>query len=104
MRRRLQKKKRIGEFQELGVEVTATLKSNVDFDTFLDDFIRDAVEAHGLAFGGGGLGTRFSGFVELGRRGVHASNLEEVAAWLAKEDRIESYQIREPVDACNVDE
>ena len=103
MRKRVRKKKRIGEFEEFGVEVTAKLKSSVDFDAFLDDFIRDAVEVNGLAFGGGGLGAKFSGFVELGRRDVHASNLEKVTAWLAKEGRIESYQVSEPVDVWNAD-
>jgi uncharacterized protein YggL (DUF469 family) len=99
MRRRIRKKKHIGEFQEFGVEVAAKLKSAADLDAFLDDFILNAVEVNGLAFGGGGLGARFSGFVELGRRGVHTSNLEKVTAWLAKEGRIESYQVGEPVDA-----
>ena len=99
MRRRLRKKKRIGEFQEFGVEVTAKLKSGVDFDAFLDDFISDAIEVNGLAFGGGCLKAMFSGFVELGRRDVHTSNLEKVTAWFAKEGRIESYQVSEPVDA-----
>jgi uncharacterized protein YggL (DUF469 family) len=101
MRKRLRKKKHVGEFQEFGVEFAATLKPGVDFDAFLDDFIRDAVEANGLAFGGGGGGAQFSGFVELGRRDVYVSNLEKVAAWFAAEGRVKSYQINEPVDAWN---
>ena len=47
MKRRLRKKKRIGEFQELGFEVLADLRdglSPIEFDAFLDRWI-SAVEA-----------------------------------------------------------
>ena len=99
MRRRLRKKKRVGEFQEFGVELEIVLRAGVDLDAFLDDFLRDAVEANGLAFGGGGRGNRLSGFLELGRRDTCQSILEKVAAWLAAENRIEKFTVGEPVDA-----
>jgi uncharacterized protein YggL (DUF469 family) len=73
MRKRLRKKKHLGEFQEFGVELTPTLHVGVDVFTFLDDFLCDAVEANQLQFGGGGGGQEFSGFVELGRREARES-------------------------------
>lgn len=98
MRKRLRKKKHLGEYQGFGVEITATLSRGIDFDAFLDDFIRDAIEEHGFAFGGGGRSAQFSGFVELGRRIVLQSNLEKVAAWLSADARVESFQLGAPVD------
>lgn len=99
MRKRLRKKKHVGEFQEFGVEFVATVKPGVDFDSFCDDFIVDCVESRGLAFGGGGGGATLKGFVELGRRDEYAANLAYVAAWFANSASIESYSIGEPVDA-----
>ncbi len=55
MRRRLRKKKRLGDFIELGFVLRAELVPTLDdpgFDAFLDRWI-DAVEARGLVFGGG---------------------------------------------------
>jgi uncharacterized protein YggL (DUF469 family) len=54
MRKRLRKKKHVGEFREYGVEFAATVKPGVDFDAFCDDFIDECIESRGLAFGGGG--------------------------------------------------
>jgi uncharacterized protein YggL (DUF469 family) len=52
MRKRLRKKKHVGEFQEFGVELELTLREGVDFATFLEDFLIHAVEANKLAFRG----------------------------------------------------
>lgn len=103
MRKRLRKKKRVGEFQEFGVELEMKLRTGVDFDTFLDDFIRDAVEANGLAFGGGGQSNHLDGFLELGRQDTYQSKIEKVTAWLAAERRIETFVVGDPVDAWNLD-
>lgn len=98
MRKRLRKKKRIGEFREFGVEVFITLHMGVDFDAFLDDFICDAVEANGLAFGGGGCAPQFDGFLELGRQEVLDSDLAIVSAWLAADSRVRTFELGTPVD------
>jgi uncharacterized protein len=71
VKRRLRKKKRIGEFKELGFEVFAYLRDGLsphEFDAFLDRWI-DAVEGRRLAFGGGGgRDGKFEGFVtRIGR-------------------------------------
>ena len=90
--------KHLGEFKEFGVELEMTLRADVDFDAFLDAFLRDAVEANGLLFGGGGQGSRLGGFLELGRLDACQANLTAVVAWLAAEKRIESFVVGEPVD------
>ena len=102
MRKRLRKKKHVGEFQEFGVELEMTLRAGVDFDGFLDDFLRDAVEANGLAFGGGGRGSHLAGFLELGRQDICQSKIAMLTAWLAAERRIETFVVGDPVDAWNV--
>jgi uncharacterized protein YggL (DUF469 family) len=60
MRRRLRKKRRVGEFQEFGFDVTYTSSAELsasDRDRLLDAFIEQAIEANGLACGGGGFET-----------------------------------------------
>ena len=99
MRKRLRKKKHLGEFQEFGVELAATLHVGVDVFTFLDDFLCDAVEANQLQFGGGGSHAELNGFIELGRREVRDSNLAAVTAWLAADPRVSSFNLGTPVDA-----
>ena len=61
--RRLRKKLRIAEFQELGLEVEATLKDScVHTDTFLDEWI-NFVESNDWSFGGGTRLNSFLGFL-----------------------------------------
>lgn len=55
MRKRLRKKKRVGEFQELCFELRAELRSDLnsaELGAFVDRLI-DVVEARNLSFGGG---------------------------------------------------
>lgn len=56
MNKRLRKKKRVGEFTELGFELLGYIRpgiSNDDIDAFVDRLIV-VVEARRLGFGGGG--------------------------------------------------
>ncbi len=55
MRKRLRKKKHLKEFREYGVSLVVEIHDGTEFHAFLDDFILKAVEANGLAFGGGGM-------------------------------------------------
>jgi uncharacterized protein YggL (DUF469 family) len=103
MRKRLRKKKHVGEFQELGVEIAITLQLESDFDAFLDDFLCHAVEAHGLAFGGGGSATRLEGILELGRREAHTANLAKSVAWLSEDSRVMSFKTGPPQDLWYLD-
>lgn len=99
MRKRLRKKKHLGEFQEFGASLAVTLYAGTDCLAFIDDFLVHAVEAHGLQFGGGGGHLTLNGFVELGRREVYLENLAKVRAWLTAEPRVEAFRFDEPVDA-----
>lgn len=55
--RRLRKKLRVDEFQELGFDIAWKLSEDVDaqaIDSFLDKFFAEAIEPNGLGFGGEG--------------------------------------------------
>jgi hypothetical protein len=57
VKRRLRKKKRVGEFQELGFEVAYRVPddwSDERREEFLWQFLERAIEAHDLEAGGGG--------------------------------------------------
>jgi uncharacterized protein YggL (DUF469 family) len=83
MKKRLRKKKHLGEFKELGFEVRGDLRpglSGNDIEAFVDRLI-DVVEARSLAFGGGaGRDDKLDGFVSRAGRG---SATEEDRAALA---------------------
>jgi hypothetical protein len=72
VKRRLRKKKRVGEFRELGFGVRADLRPGIDdaeIETFVDRMIA-FVEARQLAFGGGGEHNgKFDAFVTRAGRG-----------------------------------
>lgn len=99
MRKRLRKKKHLGEFREFGVEVRIEVKPAADHDSFLDDWIIQAVEGNGLQFGGGGSRSEMSGFLELGRQEQVAAKLASVEGWLKSDSRVKSYEFGPPVDA-----
>lgn len=97
--RRLRKKLRLGEFQQLGFEVSITLKPNLgvdDLERFLDEFILDAIEKHDLAFGGGTDG----GFITTWKRGsaskAHRNIIEN---WLSQRQEVVSVMLGPLVDA-----
>ncbi|WP_371185744.1 YggL family protein [Thalassotalea maritima] len=55
--RRLRKKLRVDEFQELGFDVAWTFlegTSNADIDAFIDRFFAEVIEPNGLGFAGEG--------------------------------------------------
>ena len=83
MKKRLRRKKHLGEFKELGFEVRGDLCPNLsgnDTEAFVDRLI-DIVEARSLAFGGGaGRDDKLNGFVTRAGRG---SATEEDRAALA---------------------
>lgn len=104
MRRRLRKKKHLGEFTELGFEVGADLTPDLDyagFDAFLDRLI-DVVEARGLAFGGGGRPEDFGGFVTQLRRGsATEADREALTAFFAGDSAVVRHGVGALVDAWN---
>lgn len=102
MKRRLRKKKRVGEFRELGCDVEATLReglSEEEFSAFLDRWI-DAVEARELGFGGGGSATDFGGFlVRLGRRSVTEDDRAALSTFLQSDPAVVEHEMGELCDA-----
>ena len=97
--RRLRKKLHLGEFQQLGFEVSITLKSNLGVDVldrFLDEFILDAIEKNELAFGGGTDG----GFITTWKRGsTSEANRTIVENWLSRRQEVVSVSLGPLVDA-----
>lgn len=102
MRRRIRKKKRVGEFQELGFEVTAELRdglSEADFGAFLDRWI-SAIEARRLTFGGGGGEGRFGGFVvRAGRGSATDDDRASLSALLQSDAVVVGHEVGELRDA-----
>jgi len=88
LKRRLRKKKHLGEFQGMGFEVRYRIAPQVpetERDELLWKFITEAVEPNGLAAGGGG-GEEHSFFVVSARNRASATNSQRLALreWLAK--------------------
>jgi uncharacterized protein YggL (DUF469 family) len=101
--RRQRKKMHLGEFQEMGFMVTAKLaagQSEAESDVLLHSFIEQAVEANGLAFGGG-MGDDFNGFVVAGKPygKVEESHRELVRTWLNGQSKLKDIEIGELRDA-----
>ncbi len=102
MRKRLRKKLRRGEFQELGFEVRFRMSSDLReaaFDALIDAFLEQAIEAHGLMFGGGGK-SEWEGFVTLERRGSATEEHRQlVQRWFESQPHILEYQVGPLIDA-----
>lgn len=99
MRKRLRKKKRLREFTEFLVDLDVTLRRGSNFDSFLDAFVDDAIEANEMYCGFGGKETQLSGCLELGRIDVCPRNRKRVEEWLKQRPDVESYQFGEIFDA-----
>lgn len=104
MRRRLRKKKHLGEFREFSVAFRIGLSPGNEFYAFLDDWIANAIEANGLQFGGGGKSGDIGGVVELGRFDVCRNNLAKIEHWLANHDSVKSFQIGELFDGWHLED
>ena len=103
MRKRLRKKKRLGEFAEFGLSVTVT--PNIPFGSrerndLLDRFIEEAIEKNALSCGGGG-GDTWEFFVTANgkRASVTDAQRQSLEAWLRSTPAIGSYTLSSPLDA-----
>ena len=90
--RRLRKKLRLSEFQELGFPVEFRLVpdlSEEQLNAFWDAFLVEAVEGNALMFGGGE-----SGYVcAVGRRSATDLNRSQIQSWLADRPEIVSVSV-----------
>jgi uncharacterized protein YggL (DUF469 family) len=96
--RRLRKKLCVDEFQELGFELTLSFKdglSDVELDTFVEQFLRDGIEANGLGY----VGDEDYGFVCLGKRGsVSAEQRAQLEAWLKGRSELTDFTVSPLMD------
>ena len=100
MKKRLRKKKRLGEFKVYGVPVAIKLTAGTDFDSFLDAFILDAIESNGCYVIGGGKKDRFVGFVELGQKcNMPEERLKRISDWFSSRSEVEVFTLGKITDA-----
>jgi len=103
MKKRLRKKLRLGEFQELGFEVSFRFSDNASdktFDEVMEAFIIQAIESNGLICGGGGKNPELSFFVSLDRRGsVTNEHRQAIQRWLETRPEVKEIRVGPPVDA-----
>jgi len=103
MKKRLRKKLRLGEFQELGFDVFFRVVDNTPDDVFdgvVDAFILQAIETNGLSCGGGGKNSEWNVFVTLDRRGSATDeHRQAVQRWLETCPEVKEIRIGPFVDA-----
>jgi uncharacterized protein len=100
--KRLRKKLHIGEFQEFGLNLSFSLKDALEaeaLDTFIDEFILEAIENNGLVYGGG-VGNETCGFVALeGQGSVTDAHIAKLKSWLQAQSNVTNIEIGALVDA-----
>lgn len=96
--RRLRKKLRVGEFREFGFAVgfrVSPALSTQGVDELWNRFILDAIEARGLAFGGGQ-----EGFVtKVGHGSATEADRDAVRAWLTARSGVDDVKVGPLEDA-----
>ena len=92
MKKRLRKKRRLGEFREYGFELMFAIQASLTaekVDAVTDAFI-DLIESRNLQFGGGGNHS-WSGFVQGPSRGsATEQDREAILRWLAQHEHVVS--------------
>jgi uncharacterized protein len=99
---RLQKKLRVGEFQQFGFAVDFVLASDLPLDQsnlFWDAFIADAIEANQLSFGGSERGF----VVPEGRVSATQAHRQAIQSWLQARPEVTSVAVGPLVDAWRTD-
>jgi len=99
MKKRLQKKKHLGEFAEWGRQIVILRNRKDGLDEFLDAFIDEAIEANGCYCGGGGSAEKLSFVVELGRRSDNPdARLKRIGERLDTRTDIQNWKAGEEFD------
>jgi uncharacterized protein YggL (DUF469 family) len=103
MRKRLRKKRRLGEFRENAFDVSYTLRpglSTEQAEDFLFRFLEEAIEANDLSCGGGGQGESWELCVtRAGRGSPNEDQRAAVSAWLASQWAVRSHNLGAFFDA-----
>ncbi|PUA30645.1 MAG: hypothetical protein B0W54_09290 [Cellvibrio sp. 79] len=102
--KRLRKKLFQDEFATFGFELECEFKDDISEEVisqFVDSFFIDAINAQGLAFGGGLSSKRLSGFVGSNKR--YGSTTEEdktkLFTWLKAQPQVAKVELGEIIDA-----
>ncbi|MBI2876649.1 MAG: DUF469 family protein [Candidatus Tectomicrobia bacterium] len=101
MRKRLRKKLRLGEFQELMFALRLRLAPMglKELDAFLETFLTECMEANGLGFNGS-WGEEAEGFVmHLGRGPLTEENRDQVVTWFRGRGEVVEVEAGPLVDA-----
>src|SRR3954451_4117440 len=106
MRKRLRKKKRLGEFAIFGFEVVFSFSPDLPEqgrDDLIDRFLAEAIEGNNLLFGGGGPANCWSGFVvaDGARTSATDDHRNAVERWLSSTDGLFDVRIGPLCDAYN---
>lgn len=100
MKKRIRKKKRCAEFKELGVPIAIKRTQTSNFDAFLEEFLKQAIEGNGCYISGSGNDDRLVGFIELGRAIDNPEErLGKISEWLNARPDIEKHVTGDLVDA-----
>jgi uncharacterized protein YggL (DUF469 family) len=104
MKKRVRKKKRLGEFQEFGFKTGFCFSDQLSVESrnnLLNRFIEIAIEKNGLQFGGGGGGNEWHGFVTLdnSRGSTLVKHRQAVEIWFILESEISEYYLTDMIDA-----
>ncbi len=104
MKKRLRKKKRLGEFQEFGFKAGFRFSnqlSNQSRNDLLNRFIEIAIEKNGLQYGGGGGANEWNGFVVLNKSRGSAleKHRQAVGSWFIHEAEVREYYVTDMIDA-----
>jgi len=93
MKKRLRKKKHLGEFRQWGRQLVVIRSTREDADAFHDAFIAQAVEANDCYCGGSLSDDGLDVVVELGRTSDDPeAKFAKVAAWLDARPDVESWK------------
>ena len=102
MNKRIRKKHRVGEFQELGFELTFKLVDSLSTDAadaFMDTFVKEAIAHNDLAFFGWGDRSVEGTVITRSRGSVTAEQRAAVDSWLGGREEIASHTLGELADA-----
>lgn len=95
MKKRLKKKKSLGEYAVYGVSIRFRLGIiPVDQNAFIDDFLENAIDSQNLSFGGGGR-IEWQGVVEPLRpqRIVSEQSISFLNHWLHQKEEVQHFEI-----------
>lgn len=103
MKKRLRKKKHVGEFTEWYCEFNVHRNRTDGSDEFLDSFLEEAVGPNSVSFGGGCLDdSSLVMSVVLGYKQDTEARLARIRAWLDAHQDVAAYEVGELADAWHV--